>query len=112
MRNTTIARDAADRQAEAEALHASIVELVQQLADSGQWRAFLDFARSFHNYSLNNLLLILAQNPGAPLVARAKEVFPNVVDSELLLDCRHTPPFTDAFRERLCGRIAAFLSEA
>ncbi|CAM5455164.1 MULTISPECIES: ArdC-like ssDNA-binding domain-containing protein [Leifsonia] len=69
MGNTSITRDAADRQAEAEALHASIVEQVQQLADSGQWRAFLEFARSFHNYSLNNLLLILAQKPDATMVA-------------------------------------------
>ena len=69
MRNATITRDASDRQAEAEALHASIAEQVQQLADSDQWRAFLEFARSFHNYSLNNLLLILAQNPHATQVA-------------------------------------------
>ncbi|WP_085369590.1 ArdC-like ssDNA-binding domain-containing protein [Leifsonia sp. NCR5] len=69
MGNTTITRSAEDRQAEAEALHASIVEQVQQLADSGQWRAFLEFARSFHSYSLNNLLLILAQNPTATMVA-------------------------------------------
>ena len=69
MRNATIIRDAKDRQAEAEALHASIEEQVQQLTDSGQWRAFLEFARSFHNYSLNNLLLILAQKPEATMVA-------------------------------------------
>lgn len=62
-------RTAEERQAEAEALQASIVKQVQQLADSGQWRAFLEFARSFHNYSLNNLLLILAQNPDATMVA-------------------------------------------
>ncbi|MFP3466922.1 ArdC-like ssDNA-binding domain-containing protein [Leifsonia sp. SIMBA_070] len=69
MRNKIIARNAEDRQALAEALYASIVDQVQQLADSGQWRAFLEFARSFHNYSLNNLLLILAQNPDATMVA-------------------------------------------
>ncbi|MEY9853099.1 hypothetical protein ABH923_002777 [Leifsonia sp. EB41] len=69
MSNTIIIRDTHDRQAAAEALHASIVEQVQQLADSGQWRAFLEFARSFHNYSLNNLLLILAQQPDATMVA-------------------------------------------
>ena len=69
MRNATITRDATDRQAEAEALHASIVEQVQQLTDSGQWRAFLEFAHTFHNYSLNNLLLILAQKPDATMVA-------------------------------------------
>ncbi|MGN7797701.1 ArdC-like ssDNA-binding domain-containing protein [Leifsonia sp. 22587] len=64
MGNTTITRDAKDRIAEAEALHASIVEQVQQLADSGKWRAFLEFARSFHN-----LLLILAQKPDTTTVA-------------------------------------------
>lgn len=69
MANRTITRTKADRQAEAEALHASILKQVQQLTDSGQWRAFLEFARSFHNYSLNNLLLILAQKPDATMVA-------------------------------------------
>lgn len=69
MKNTTITQGANDRLAQAEALHASIVEQVQRLAESGQWRAFLEFARSFHNYSLNNLLLILAQNPDATMVA-------------------------------------------
>lgn len=64
-----ITRSAQDRQAEAEALHASIVEQVQRLRESGQWRAFLNLARSFHNYSLNNVLLILAQNPNATMVA-------------------------------------------
>ncbi|WP_247597152.1 ArdC family protein [Leifsonia sp. PS1209] len=62
-------RSAKERQADTEALHASIAEQVQQLAESGQWRAFLEFARSFHNYSLNNLLLILSQNPNATVVA-------------------------------------------
>lgn len=62
-------RTAEERQAEAERLHATIIEQVQQLADSCQWHAFLDFARSFHTYSLNNLLLILAQNPDATMVA-------------------------------------------
>jgi 2-hydroxy-6-oxonona-2,4-dienedioate hydrolase len=47
--------------------------------------------------------------PGPPLLVRAKEVLPNVVDTELLEDCRHAPPFDDSFRERLCGRIAGFL---
>lgn len=64
-----IGRSAEDRQAEVEALHASIVVQVRQLADSYQWRAFLKFARSFHHYSLNNLLLILSQNPDATIVA-------------------------------------------
>jgi 2-hydroxy-6-oxonona-2,4-dienedioate hydrolase len=49
--------------------------------------------------------------PGPALLARAREVFPRVVDAELL-DCKHTPPFDDPFRERLCGRIASFLQSA
>ncbi|WP_433862647.1 ArdC-like ssDNA-binding domain-containing protein [Streptomyces sp. L7] len=69
MSSKVITRHAEERQAQAEALHASIVEQVQQLADSGQWRTFLEFARSFHNYSLNNVLLILSQNPDATMVA-------------------------------------------
>lgn len=69
MNRTHPTRTADERQQEAEALHATIVEQVQQLTDSGSWRAFLDFARSFHSYSLNNLLLILAQNPDATAVA-------------------------------------------
>ncbi|MGN7797661.1 ArdC family protein [Leifsonia sp. 22587] len=69
MKQTTSRRTAEQRKAQAEALHASIVEQVQQLADTGRWRRFLDFARSFHTYSLNNLLLILAQNPDATIVA-------------------------------------------
>ena len=58
-----------ERKAQAEALHASIADQVQQLADSDQWRRFLDSARSFHAYSLNNLLLILSQRPNASAVA-------------------------------------------
>ena len=69
MNTTPIKHSAEDRKAQAEALHASILEQVEQLAESGQWRRFLDFARSFHQYSLNNLLLILAQNSNATMVA-------------------------------------------
>jgi antirestriction protein ArdC len=57
------------RKAQAEALHASITEQVDALRHSDQWRAFLDFAQSFHPYSLNNLLLIHAQYPTATAVA-------------------------------------------
>ncbi len=35
-----------ERKAQAEALHASIADQVQQLTDSDQWRNFLDFTRS------------------------------------------------------------------
>ncbi|WP_243768872.1 ArdC family protein [Leifsonia sp. TF02-11] len=69
MKDTTHRRTAEQRKAQAEALHASIIDQVRQLADSGQWRTFLEFARSFYAYSLNNLLLILAQHPDATMVA-------------------------------------------
>jgi hypothetical protein len=71
--STTITRrarsSAAQQRARAEALHNSITEQVEQLKNSEKWRAFLDFASAFHTYSLNNLLLILAQSPGATQVA-------------------------------------------
>lgn len=57
------------RKAEADALQASIAAQVEQLRDSDQWKAFLTFAGSFHSYSLNNLMLIQAQNPNATAVA-------------------------------------------
>jgi hypothetical protein len=55
MNDTTTKRSAEQRKAQAEALHTSIIEQVQQLADSGQWRKFLDFARSFHRYSIGRM---------------------------------------------------------
>ncbi|MFP3467592.1 ArdC-like ssDNA-binding domain-containing protein [Leifsonia sp. SIMBA_070] len=58
-----------EQKARAEALHNSISEQVEQLKNSEKWRAFLDFASAFHAYSLNNLLLILAQKPDATQVA-------------------------------------------
>jgi len=69
MNTTSTMHRAEEREAQAEALHASILEQVRQLAGSRQWRRFLDFARSFHQYSLNNVLLILAQKPDATMVA-------------------------------------------
>jgi hypothetical protein len=55
---------AQERRERAAGLQASIVDQVQQLRDSGRWRAFLDFAASFHAYSLNNVALLLAQSGG------------------------------------------------
>ncbi|WP_437874393.1 alpha/beta fold hydrolase [Sorangium sp. So ce513] len=46
--------------------------------------------------------------PGAKLLARAKELLPHA-ETELLEGCRHSPPTDDAFRARLCARIARFL---
>ena len=58
-----------EKKAQAEALHASIAEQVDALRGTGQWQRFLDFAQSFHAYSLGNLLLILSQCPDATAVA-------------------------------------------
>ncbi|HLR97343.1 MAG TPA: ArdC family protein, partial [Jiangellaceae bacterium] len=60
---------AEQRRAEAEALHAGIANQVNALRSSEEWHRFLDFTRSFHSYSLNNVLLILAQRPTASAVA-------------------------------------------
>lgn len=58
-----------EKREQAEALHASIAQQVEELRSSEQWQRFLDFAQSFHAYSLNNLLLILSQCPEASYVA-------------------------------------------
>ena len=58
-----------EKKAQAEALHASIAEQVDALRGTGQWQRFLNFAQSFHAYSLGNLLLILSQYPDATAVA-------------------------------------------
>lgn len=42
---------------------------VEELASSETWEKFLVFAQSFHAYSLNCILLILAQRPEAARVA-------------------------------------------
>lgn len=57
------------RRAEAEHLHNTIAAQVEELRSSEQWAKFLQFMQSFHNYSVNNLLLILAQKPEATRVA-------------------------------------------
>jgi antirestriction protein ArdC len=62
-------KTAEQRRAQAEQLQASIAEQVDQLRNSEQWIRFLRFARSFHSYSLNNLILIMAQYPTATRVA-------------------------------------------
>lgn len=47
--------------------------------------------------------------PGQRLLARATELFPSLADQELIRDCRHCPPTTDAFRRWLSERISGFL---
>lgn len=62
-------KTAEEYKAQAEVLQVSVAEQVEQLRDSVDWQRYLDFLRSFHAYSLNNVLLILAQQPGATRVA-------------------------------------------
>lgn len=47
--------------------------------------------------------------PGEKLLARVKAMVPNI-QTELLADSKHSPPFTPAFREWLAERVAKFLS--
>ncbi|QJU56287.1 ArdC-like ssDNA-binding domain-containing protein (plasmid) [Herbiconiux sp. KACC 21604] len=58
-----------EREAQAEALHENIATQVEALRHTAAWERFLQFARAFHNYSLNNVLLILSQRPEASRVA-------------------------------------------
>jgi 2-hydroxy-6-oxonona-2,4-dienedioate hydrolase len=46
--------------------------------------------------------------PGAALLARARELFPNLVQAELLEGARHCPPTTDEFRSWLSGELRRF----
>lgn len=48
--------------------------------------------------------------PGARLVARAKELFPNFAGAELIENCKHSPPTTDEFRQWLAGKLTAFFA--
>jgi antirestriction protein ArdC len=50
-------------------IHAQLLEQVQRLSSSEQWRAMLTVATRFHTYSPNNVLLISAQRPDATRVA-------------------------------------------
>ncbi|WP_345763390.1 ArdC-like ssDNA-binding domain-containing protein [Diaminobutyricibacter sp. McL0608] len=60
---------ATEQKARAAALHASIIDQVEMLRNTDIWRKFLQFSASFHEYSLNNVLLILSQRPDATAVA-------------------------------------------
>lgn len=62
-------KPANQRREQAEALQQQITDQVEALRNSDAWQQFLNFAQSFHNYSLNNLLLILGQNRNASAVA-------------------------------------------
>lgn len=57
------------RAAKLEALHATLAEQVASLRDGRDWQRWLSVASRFHQYSLNNVLLIAAQRPDATAVA-------------------------------------------
>lgn len=57
------------RQETLEAMHAQLAAQVGKLDSQGGWQTWLTFARSFHQYSFNNICLLLAQKPDATLVA-------------------------------------------
>lgn len=69
MPKTARKTDPKARKAEMEALHNTLAAQVETLRSSDQWVNYLKFCQAFHRYSFNNLLLILAQNPGAAKVA-------------------------------------------
>ncbi|MCY1655722.1 ArdC-like ssDNA-binding domain-containing protein [Dietzia sp. SL131] len=60
------------RAAKVEQMHNELTAAVNALAESGQWQRWLDFLGSFHQYSLNNTLLIQVQCPHASKVAGFK----------------------------------------
>lgn len=68
-RKVTTRKTAEQRRAEAEKLQATIAEQVDELRSTKKWADFLAFATKFHAYSLNNLMLIMGQNPCATQVA-------------------------------------------
>ncbi|MGV8970697.1 MAG: ArdC-like ssDNA-binding domain-containing protein [Rhodoglobus sp.] len=68
-RKVSSSKSPEERRAQAEALQTSIATQVEQLRETEQWQRFLSFAQAFHAYSLNNVLLILSQNPTATRVA-------------------------------------------
>jgi hypothetical protein len=50
----------------------SLEEGIQKLAESGEWKKFLEFQSAFHRYSFANTMLILTQRPDATRVAGFK----------------------------------------
>lgn len=68
-RKVVSAKTIEERRTEVEQLQASIAQQVEQLRSSESWEQYLRFAQAFHNYSFNNLMLILSQNPLATQVA-------------------------------------------
>lgn len=66
-----VQREAADeaRRETVEQLHRQLAEHVGSLDNRTEWEQYLAFARSFHQYSFGNRLLIMLQAPDATAVA-------------------------------------------
>ncbi|WP_068278874.1 ArdC-like ssDNA-binding domain-containing protein, partial [Aldersonia kunmingensis] len=62
-------RRSREREQLAAQLRDDLAAKVAALAESNEWRRFLDFAAAFHTYSFNNVILILSQHPTATRVA-------------------------------------------
>lgn len=62
----------AARKEQTEALRAGMVEKIEALTDSDQWKRYLTSMASFHSYSFRNIMLILSQNENATQVAGFK----------------------------------------
>lgn len=50
--------------------------------------------------------------PGKKLLARAREVFPNLVGTKLLTDCRHCPPFDQEHIRRWSSEVEQVFQES
>ncbi len=72
VRTTTSAADKAQARRElAEALHATITEKVDALTGSEAWRAYLDAAMSFHDYSAGSVGVFESVNLSTGQVRRS-----------------------------------------
>src|SRR5690625_763576 len=62
-------KTAEERREEAERLQKELAQQVESMRDSDQWMNYHKVVSQFHSYSLNNLFMIMIQNPEAAQVA-------------------------------------------
>lgn len=67
------------RREQIEQLHGLLVESVEAVQSSDDWRRLLDFAGRFHHYSFDNQLLIAVQHEQAHRAGRVTEALPTYV---------------------------------
>lgn len=105
-------------------LHTRLREAVDRLETGEQWQAWLAFARDFHRYSFNNVMLIFAQRPDATIVAsyrtwaakdrqvrkgeKALRVLGPIRRPVPLLDDQRHPILDDQGRPRQAQRVSRF----